>query len=33
MDFSIPGDVTDLLARIDDFIEREIVPLQRAGRQ
>ncbi|HEX4860703.1 MAG TPA: acyl-CoA dehydrogenase family protein, partial [Rhizomicrobium sp.] len=29
MDFSIPKEITDLLARLDDFIEREIVPLQR----
>ena len=29
MDFSIPKEITDLLARIDDFIEREIVPLQK----
>ena len=29
MDFSIPKDITDLLARIDAFIEAEIVPLQR----
>src|SRR6201992_2438682 len=29
MDFSIPTDITDLIARIDDFIEREIVPLQK----
>ena len=28
MDFSIPKEITDLLARIDDFIEREIMPLQ-----
>ena len=28
MDFSIPAEITDLLARIDAFIEREIVPLQ-----
>src|ERR1051326_6551765 len=29
MDFSIPKEITELLARIDDFIEREIVPLQK----
>jgi acyl-CoA dehydrogenase len=29
MDFTIPKEVTDLLLRIDDFIEREIVPLQK----
>ena len=29
MDFSIPKEITDLLVRIDDFIEREIVPLQK----
>ena len=29
MDFSIPKDVTDLLERIDAFIEAEIVPLQK----
>src|SRR3984885_6167606 len=29
MDFAIPNEITDLLARIDDFIEREIWPLQR----
>jgi acyl-CoA dehydrogenase len=29
MDFSIPKEITELLAQIDDFIEREIVPLQR----
>src|ERR1700760_1435304 len=28
MDFSIPKEVTDLLARIDAFIEAEIMPLQ-----
>jgi acyl-CoA dehydrogenase len=29
MDFSIPKEITALLAQIDDFIEREIVPLQK----
>ncbi len=29
MDFSIPKEITELLARIDEFIDREIVPLQR----
>src|SRR6201991_2572970 len=29
MAFAIPAHVTELLARIDDFIEREIVPLQK----
>lgn len=29
MDFTIPKEIADLLARIDDFIEREIVPLQK----
>src|SRR5437762_12443961 len=29
MDFTIPKEITELLARIDDFIEREIVPLQK----
>src|SRR5690348_13651794 len=29
MDFSIPQDIKDLLVRIDDFIEKEIVPLQK----
>jgi len=29
MDFSIPKEITDLLARIDAFIEAEIVPLQK----
>src|SRR6201990_3376904 len=29
MDFSIPKEITDLLVRIDAFIETEIVPLQR----
>jgi acyl-CoA dehydrogenase len=29
MDFTIPKEITGLLARIDDFIAREIVPLQR----
>ncbi|HEY4123065.1 MAG TPA: acyl-CoA dehydrogenase family protein [Rhizomicrobium sp.] len=28
MDFTIPKDVTDLLIRIDEFIDREIKPLQ-----
>ena len=28
MDFTIPKEITDLLVRIDDFIEREIKPLQ-----
>ncbi len=28
MDFSIPKEITELLARIDDFIDREIMPLQ-----
>ena len=28
MDFSIPKEISDLLAKIDDFIEREIKPLQ-----
>src|SRR6185437_9414574 len=29
MDFSIPKDISDLLERIDAFIEAEIVPLQK----
>jgi acyl-CoA dehydrogenase len=29
MDFAIPKEVTDLLVRIDDFIEREIKPLEQ----
>src|ERR1051326_8361122 len=29
MDFSIPQDISELLQRIDDFIEHEIVPLQK----
>ncbi len=29
MDFSIPKEIADLLSRLDDFIEREIVPLQQ----
>jgi len=29
MDFTIPKEITELLARIDEFIEREIVPLQK----
>jgi alkylation response protein AidB-like acyl-CoA dehydrogenase len=29
MDFSIPKEITELLARIDAFIEAEIVPLQK----
>jgi acyl-CoA dehydrogenase len=29
MDFTIPKEITDLLVRIDDFIEREIKPLQQ----
>ena len=28
MDFTIPKEITDLLVRIDNFIEREITPLQ-----
>ena len=28
MDFTIPKEIKDLLVRIDDFIEREIKPLQ-----
>src|SRR5579872_5383747 len=28
MDFSIPKEITELLGRIDDFIDREIKPLQ-----
>ncbi len=31
MDWSIPPDVTALLAEIDDFIDRELVPLQQAN--
>ncbi|HET8979066.1 MAG TPA: acyl-CoA dehydrogenase family protein [Solirubrobacteraceae bacterium] len=31
MDFSIPADVTELLAAIDAFIERELVPIQEAN--
>ncbi len=31
MDWSIPADVTALLSSIDEFIERELVPLQRAN--
>jgi alkylation response protein AidB-like acyl-CoA dehydrogenase len=30
LDWSIPADVTELLGSIDDFIERELEPLQRA---
>ena len=33
MDFTIPKEITDLLAQIDAFIEREIMPLQEPGRQ
>ena len=29
MDFAIPKEITDLLVRIDDFIEREIKPLEQ----
>ncbi len=29
MDFTIPKEITELLGRIDDFIDREIVPLQK----
>jgi acyl-CoA dehydrogenase len=29
MDFAIPQEITDLLVRIDDFIEREIKPLEQ----
>src|SRR4029077_1616261 len=29
MDFSIPKEITELLARIDAFIDAEIVPLQK----
>ena len=29
MDFEIPADITALLERIDDFIEREIKPLEQ----
>src|ERR1700744_3381484 len=29
MDFTIPKEITELLGRIDGFIEREIVPLQK----
>src|ERR1700684_4673296 len=29
MDFTIPKEITDLLARIDEFIEREIKPLEQ----
>jgi hypothetical protein len=32
VDFDIPADIADLLAELDDFIEREIKPLER-GRQ
>ena len=31
MDLSIPADVTELLGSIDEFIERELVPLQEAN--
>ncbi len=31
MDWSIPADLTALLSSIDEFIERELVPLQRAN--
>ncbi|HWD74556.1 MAG TPA: acyl-CoA dehydrogenase family protein [Solirubrobacteraceae bacterium] len=31
MDWSIPADVTELLGSIDEFIERELEPLQRAN--
>ena len=31
MDLSIPADVTDLLASIDAFIDRELVPIQEAN--
>ena len=30
MDFAIPADLQDYLAELDEFIEREIVPLQMA---
>ena len=29
MDFTLPDDLADLLATIDEFIEREIRPLER----
>jgi alkylation response protein AidB-like acyl-CoA dehydrogenase len=31
MDFEIPADIRDYLAELDDFIEREILPLQRSN--
>ncbi len=31
MDLSIPADITELLGSIDEFIERELVPLQEAN--
>ena len=33
MDFELPPDLVDYLAEFDDFIEREIKPLEQAGRQ
>lgn len=33
MDFAIPADVTDFLARLDDFIETTILPLERENMQ
>jgi len=32
MDFTLPEDLVGLLAKIDEFIEREIRPLERADR-
>ena len=29
MDFNIPADIKNYLAELDDFIEREIKPLER----
>ncbi len=31
MDFELPRELTDYLAELDTFIEREIVPLEQAG--
>ena len=33
MDFEIPADITELLKRIDAFIEAEIKPLERENMQ
>ncbi len=31
--FEIPGEITDYLAELDDFIEREIKPIEARERQ